>query len=72
MPIVISHHARKQLKERNISEQRVMETIINPDEILTSFKNRQLRRKRFSDMILEVVTVTEDARITVITTYYLE
>lgn len=69
MPIKFSDHAKDNLKERKISEKRVVETVNNPDNILTSFKNRRLRQKRFGDRILEVVTVTEGSRITVVTAY---
>lgn len=72
MPIVFSDHAKFQIKKRSVSKKQIIETIKNPQEILPSFKNRRLRQRRFGDKILEVVTVTEGSRITVITTYYLK
>lgn len=72
MPIKFSDHAKKQLKERYISKKRTTETVKDPDRILASFKNRRLRQRRFGDKILEVVTVTEGSRITVVTAYYLK
>jgi hypothetical protein len=72
VPIKFSEHAKEQLKERSISRKRITETIINPDSILTSFKNRRLRQKRFNDRILEVITVSEGSQITVVTIYYLK
>lgn len=69
MPIKFSNHAIDNLKERKISKKRVVETVNNPDNMLASFKNRRLRQKRFGDRILEVVTVTEGSRITVVTAY---
>jgi len=72
MPIVFSEHAKKQLKERNISRERTIETVKSPDAILATFKDRRLRQRRFGGRILEVVTVTEGSRITIITAYYLK
>lgn len=72
MPIIFSEHAEKQLKERYISKKRTTEAVKNPDRILESFKNRRLRQRRFGDKILEVVTVTEGSRISVVTAYYLK
>jgi len=72
MPIVFTDHAKKQLKERQISQKRAGETVSNPQAILPSFKNRRLRRRRFGAKILEAVTVTEGSKITVITSYYLK
>lgn len=69
MPIKFSEHAKENLKERYISKKRAVETVKNPDRMLASFKNRRLRQKRFGDRILEVVTVTEGSRITVVTAY---
>ena len=72
MPIVFSEHAKKQLKERNISRERTVDTVENPDRMLASFKSRRLRQRRFGDRILEAVTVTEGSRITIVTVYYLK
>lgn len=72
MPIKFSDHVIIQLKERHISKIRVKETVKNPDKILSSFKNRRLRQKSFGGNILEVVTVTEGSRITIVTAYYIQ
>ena len=72
MPIVFSEHAKKQLKERDISRERTIDAVNNPDRTLASLKSRRLRQRRFGDRILEVVTVTEGSRITIVTVYYLK
>lgn len=72
MPIVFSDHAKFQFKKRRISQKRIFETIKNPQEAIVSFKNRRLRQRQFGDKILEVVTINEGSRITVITAYYLK
>ena len=71
MPIKFSDHAKFQLRKRHLSQRQVSETTINPDEIRPSYKNRRLRRKLIGDKILQVVTITEGPRITVISGYYL-
>ena len=71
MPVVFSDHAKLQLKKRQISQKRILETVRNPQQMLPSFKSRRLRRRLFSGKILQVVTVTEGSKITVISGYYL-
>lgn len=72
MPIHFSEHAIEQLRERNIPEKIVKEVAKKPQEILNSYRGRKLRRGFVNDKLLEVVTVSEGSRITVITAYYLE
>lgn len=48
-----------------------IEVIKNPEETRPSYKNRRLRRKLVSGKILQVVTVTEGSKITVISGYFL-
>jgi len=71
VPTKFSDHAEFQLKKRRISLKLVLETVRNPQEIIPSFKNRRLRRKVSGGKILQVVTVTEGPRITIISGYYL-
>lgn len=71
MPIVFSDHAVFQLKKRRISKKRIIDTIRNPEGIKQSYKNRRLRRKSYGDKILQVVTITEGPRITIVSGYYL-
>ena len=72
MSIKFSDHARKQIKERKIPVNIVSQTVKNPERKLASSRNRKLRQRQFGSKILEVVTVTEGSRITVITVYYLK
>lgn len=71
MPIEFSDHAKKQLKLRNISQRLAVETVSDPMAKVSTFKGRKLRQKAFGDKILQVITITEGSRITVITCYYL-
>lgn len=72
MSIKFSEHAIERLKQRKISQQRVIIVVRNPDLKLKRSRKRVLRQKQFGDKLLEIVTVTEGSRITVITAYYLE
>ncbi len=71
MPIKFSDHAKFQLRKRHLSQKLILEVTKNPEEILHSYKNRRLRRKLVGGKILQVVTITEGSRITVISGYYL-
>lgn len=71
VPIVFSDHSIFQLKKRHISQKLVIEIVKNPEEVITSFKNRRLRRKLVNGKILQAITITEGAKITVISSYYL-
>lgn len=72
MSIEFSEHALEQMKERGIGRVRVLNTVNKPDIKKKSFKNRVLRQKQFGGKILEVATITEGPRITVVTAYYPE
>lgn len=69
--IVFSDHALAQNKKRKIPKLRIVRTVTNPDEVEQSSRGRVMRRKRFGEKMLEVITVTEGSRVTVITQYYL-
>lgn len=71
MPVKFTDHAKFQLRKRHLSQKRILEIVKNPDEIKISYKNRRLRRKSVGGKILQVVTVSEGSRITVISGYYL-
>lgn len=49
----------------------IIEAVKRPEEMVQSFRGRKLRRRRFNGRILEVVTVTGDSDITVVTQYWL-
>ena len=72
MPITFSDHAKKQLRRRKISQKLAFDIVKNPDKTIVSFRNRKLRQRLIGDKILEIVTVTEGSRITIITGYIIE
>lgn len=69
--IVFSDHSVEQNKKRKISESRILRTVSSPDDVEKSSRGRVIRRKKFGNKILEVITVTEGSRVTIITQYYL-
>ncbi|MCL4417319.1 MAG: DUF4258 domain-containing protein [Actinobacteria bacterium] len=72
MPIVFSTHSKNQLKRRKISQKTALDAIRNPDEIVSSFKDRKLRQKQIGGKLLEIVTKTEGSKITIITGYFVK
>lgn len=72
MEMELSDHAKIQQKIRKIPTKSIIEAVNNADEIKSSYRGRRLRRKRFGDKMLEVVTITERKKIIVVTQYYLE
>lgn len=69
--IKFSNHAQDQQIKRKIPKQWILETVKQPEEIRKSFRGRKLKRKKFGDKILEVVTISEGSETTIITQYYL-
>ena len=72
MKIVFSEHAQERNSVRKIPQKYIIETVKSPEQIIPSFKARQLRRKTFDDKILEVVVVTEEQALIIITQYWLD
>lgn len=72
MLIILSDHAKDQIKRRKIPLSQVRKTLQNPVEIIPSFRGRKLQRRRVGGKMLEVVIKTEDSKIVVITAYYLK
>lgn len=71
MSIEFSEHAIEQIKARKIPKRIILETVKKPENKFKSFKMRRLRQRSFGSKMLEVVTVTEGPKITIITVYYL-
>lgn len=71
MKIEFSRHATDQLKIRQrITKKMILEAINYPDNIVSSFRDRQLYQKNYGKEILEVVTIEENGIILVITQYF--
>lgn len=72
MKIEFSKHAKERLKHRKIPQKRIIQTLSSSTDILSSFRNRTLSRKRFGGKILEVITKKEKNKVIVVTAYYLK
>ena len=71
MIIEFSEHALDAIKKRKIPKNEIIATVNHPEEIIKSYRGREMRRKKFHGKILEVVTVIEDGIMNIITLYYL-
>jgi len=49
--IVLPKHIKLQIKERNISENLVKETLANPDQLIEGTKGRKIAQKRYFDSL---------------------
>jgi len=67
MIIDFSRHARRQMKWRLIAEAEVQETVISPERIEASVKNRINAFKHVGDKWLKVTFLSEADKIIVIT-----
>ena len=71
MPIKYSPHANKRSRQRGISKRHVKLTLLKPDIILPADRNRLMARKKLNGKTLEVIYVKENAKIIIVTLYYL-
>lgn len=71
LKIVLSPHAKIQIRERHIPLKLIEVTLNTPDRILLSYRERLLYQKSVGGKILEVVAVKEKQTLVVITQYYL-
>lgn len=67
MNIYSSRHAKRQMKWREISEEEVRETILNPEKIEDSIKGRKNAFKHIDQKWLKVTFIEEGNRIIVVT-----
>lgn len=72
MRIELSDHANEQNRRRSIPLNDIFETVKNPDEVKPSFRNRTIYRKTFDNRMLEMITVSENGIIVIVTQYYLD
>jgi uncharacterized protein DUF4258 len=73
MEIEFSKHALDQLKIRSsITKAMVLETLKEPNNSSTSYRGREVYRKKYDQEILEVIAIKEDNKLIVITQYFLE
>ena len=73
MEIIFENHAESQIKERNLDESKIEETLLNPDQVITSKKNRKIAQKIFRTgrikFLMRVIYVIENSDFIVISAY---
>jgi len=73
MKIKFGAHAENQIKERLLDQKQIEETLLNPDQIIASKKNRKIAQKVFQStgfkFLLRVIYVIETAEFVVISAY---
>lgn len=67
MEIYLSRHARRQMKWRKISEEEIKDTVLHPEKIEDSIKDRKNAFKHVGQKWLKVTFVKENDKIIVIT-----
>ena len=70
MKVIYSDHARQNMLERKISEQRVVETLTFPDKIVSSRKDRKIAQKLFGNLVLRVIYKETEKVYIIVTVYY--
>lgn len=72
MPIVISDHAKRQLKRRKISQKISFESGKKFSGDSKEFSRQEVAKDAVGSKMLEIITRTEGSKITVITANYLK
>lgn len=73
MDIRFETHAENQIKERKLNKSQIEETLVNPDQLLNSKKNRKIAQKIFKigrlKFLLRVICTVENSDFVVISAY---
>lgn len=68
--IEFTNHANRKIKQRNLKEKWVKETIFKSEFVKSSYQNRQLAFKRYGKLYLKVVFVKKNDKIIVLTAHF--
>ena len=71
MPFVYTKHVSTRIKQRKVMPSQIEQAILQPDEVIPSFKGRLMARKELSGNTLEVVYRQEGENTIIITAYWL-
>ncbi len=72
MRIVFSDHSIERLKQRNITELQVYTTVKSSEDIIKSYRERTVYRRKFGNKILEVITKHEGKDLIIISAYMIK
>jgi len=70
MKIVYSEHARQNMIERRITPTQVEETMLNPEQVVISKKERKIAQKTIGNRTLRVVYKETEKVYIIVTLYY--
>lgn len=71
MRILFSDHAELKVRQRKLSRERVVDTVLQPDFRHPSYSLREAVFKKFGKNFLKVVTVVEGNTTTVVTAHWI-
>lgn len=65
--IIYGRHARRRMRWRGISETEVEDTVMNPDRIEASIRDRKNAYKRIGDRLIRITFVEAENGILIVT-----
>ncbi len=70
MKIIFSDHAKLKIKQRKLSQKRIVETIEKPDSVTFSRGGREIALKKFRTNHMQVIIKREQNVVVVITAHW--
>ena len=70
MKFIYTDHVKLRIEQRGLSFGMIEATVSHPDGECTSFKDRQIARKKFRGKILEVIYRKQGISTVIITAYW--
>ncbi len=67
--IIYTNHATIRKYERDISDNQILDTIENPDYLLTDSTGRKISRKKINGRLINVIYKDKERYIIIITVY---
>lgn len=72
MRIFFSAHSLEKIGQRNLSRQKIIETVKNPNFILDSYDDRLIAIRNYGQLDLRVIYQIENSAAIIITAYWHE
>ncbi len=69
--IIFTNHALLKLKQRNLTKEKVIQTVENPDEIMLTYGERNAVLKKFGKLYLKVVFRKDGKDVIIITQHWI-
>ena len=70
MKIISSDHAKLKIRQRKLSQKRIIETIEKPDSVMLSRGGREIALKKFRTNHMQVIIKREYTVIVVVTAHW--